>query len=105
MQVVMKLLKDGTGRVCIHWFIRDPQGPIETPGRIHPTSVGPMSFGGARGRIACHPEQNTVSPQTNGIETRLCMHTDDARAATCLECCATPEYIAKMEELKEIVSV
>ena len=96
----MKKLNDGTGRVCVHWFIHDPNGPIKTQGGAVLTILGPLAFPGASGRIACRPEQNALY-QIVGNEIMVCKTTDDARAAVCPACLATPEYAAKMAEFKK----
>jgi hypothetical protein len=90
----IKLLKDG--RVCIHYFALDPQGPIETQGDVRPTEVGPIKLGGVRGKIVCHPEQNSVYPYFDGRETKICAHSDDPRAVTCPACQESAEFKAAM---------
>ena len=93
--VVVRRLKDGTGRTCIHWLRPDPKGLVHTGRREQPTEFGPMVFGGVTGTIACNPEQNTVYPQLVNGEILVCHHTIDANdAVTCPECRATPEFIA-----------
>lgn len=100
--VNIRLLGDGSGRVCVHWFIRDEIGPIRTPGTAHMTALGPIPFGGVVGRIACNPDQNTVTTQQNGMEFFPCCHSDDVRAATCPKCLETSEAKAMIERLKSI---
>jgi hypothetical protein len=102
--VNVKMLRDGTGRVCIHWFIRG-DGPISTAVNVVPSVLGMITIGGVKGWIACNREQNTVSPQVQNGETFLCCHTDDPRAATCPSCKAVPEYAKMMAELNETVNV
>ena len=102
--VNMRLLNDGTGRVCIHWFIRDEAGPIKTPGTAYMTAFGPIPLGGAVGRIACNPEQNSVATQNNGMDFFPCLHSDDVRAATCPDCLATDEAKKVIEKLKTIAA-
>lgn len=101
MALIVKLLKDGSGRVCIHWFARDKAGPIAEPNR---EPAVPAWAKGTAGRIACQPKRTSLLPESdqngNGI---ACMHTDDPRAATCPECLATAEYKTIMAELALIV--
>lgn len=98
-QAVMRMLPDG--RVRIHWFMRCPDGPIKTPGAVHPTPYGPLPLGHAQGRIACQPALDSVLPQWRNGEAWLCTHTDDPRAATCPQCKATPEYVQAMKQIEE----
>jgi hypothetical protein len=65
--------------------------------------LGPIRIGGATGRIACHPDQNTILPQQRGGDVFINRNTDDPRAATCPECRAVPEFAEKMKELGELV--
>ncbi len=97
----MRLLNDGSGRVCIHYFIRDPEGPITTP-----KGQGQLAgCGGTKGRIACNPEQNSVSSQVSNGEYRMCVHSDDPRAVTCPACLASPEAKALLEHYAGMVDV
>lgn len=105
---VLRLLPDGSGRVRIHWFIWDKEGPIQMPQTMVMTAKGPMAVGGnavtgeRRGRIACQPKLKSVLPQQKGQEYLLFTHSDDPRAASCPECMATEEYKAAMKALEEI---
>jgi hypothetical protein len=93
--VVMRPLKDDSGRVCVHWFRVDPAGPISTQGRTHQTGHGELRLGGVVGWIACNPRQNTVQPQVRGSEHFVCLHTIEAGpGVTCPECRATSEFLA-----------
>ena len=100
--VVMKQLKDGSGRICVHWFVRDTDGPITTPRGEQMTASGMWRKGGVKGRIACNPTQNTIVPQERGMETLLCCHTDDVRAATCPDCLATDEAKAMLQHYADM---
>jgi len=102
--VNVRLLKDGTGRVCIHWFVRDPQGKIKMPTGEAMSNLGPMQFGGAQGRIACNPNQNTVVPQHVGGNILLCCHSDDVRAVTCPDCQKTAEFIQQSDDLEHTLN-
>lgn len=98
--IVVKMLPDG--RCCQHWFIMDDAGPIKTRDAVPSmTQLGPLKLGGARGRIACRPEQNTVETQQRGLDFFPCLNSDDVRAVTCPDCLATDEAKAMLAVLKE----
>ena len=101
--VVIRLLNDGTGRVCIHWLIRDPEGPIQTENRTVIAQNGPQIMKGARWRMACNPTLSNLDSRDGG---RLIpwSHTDDPRAATCPKCLATAAYQAAMAELATLAA-
>lgn len=102
-RVVMKLLSDRSGRVLIHWFIHDDQGPVETPANAVMTAMGPLKLGGVRGRIACMPSLDSVTPtMVNGISYPV-PHSDDVRAVTCPACSATKEFWEMKKRLAEIL--
>ncbi len=104
MAVVIRMLPDKSGRVRIHWFIRDSTGPAKTPSLTVPSPVGPLAVGGTVGRIACQPKRDSVTPAVNHAgQIEPCCHTDDPRAATCPECCATDEFKQAMEYLETLV--
>lgn len=94
--VNQRLLNDGSGRVCIHMFVRDEAGPC-----VNPSSKQGQ---GAIGYIACNKQQNSVTPQMRNGETLVCTFSDDARAVTCPGCVASDEYRGQMAELNSIVS-
>ena len=103
--VEIKLLKDGSGRVCIHWFDTTPRDamPITTPADVKLGGpLGLLRFGGVKGRIACKPELSSVTPQTIGGITYPVMHSDDVRAATCPLCLATTEAKDMLKHLGEL---
>lgn len=103
--VDFRMLPDGSGRVRIHWFMRDEAGPICTGVVSHSTPLGPVVLGGAKGRIACQPNLESVNPiWLSANHVQPLHHSDDARAATCPECMATPEYAAMMKRLGELAS-
>ena len=105
MRVVqVKLLEDGTGRVCIHYFAHEPKGPILTPATGVTTSIGMVKLGGVRGYIACKPRLASILPHTvPGGDIAPCVHTDDPRAATCPDCIASEAWKRHMEELEGLV--
>ncbi len=91
--VDVKLLPDGSGRVRIHWFRRDPAGRSVTPSGVILSPLGPLSVGGVRGEIACQPGRGHTNSVDHGNNSHtLFCHTDETRATTCPECMATPEY-------------
>ena len=85
------------GRICIHWFVRDENGPLKTEDGNVMSDRGPFVFPGSQGRIACNPTQNAVLRKI-GNETMVCMRSDDLRAVTCEACLATEEAKALMAE-------
>jgi len=99
MIINIKVLPDGRGK--IHWFIRG-EGPIENPIRVDQTEIGPITLGGAKGWIACNPQQNTVLPQQIGMEHYLCLHSDEPRAVTCPDCIKTEEFKNHMAMINQI---
>jgi hypothetical protein len=101
-RVVIKLLPDKSGRIRIHWFVRDSAGPIQTPGRIVPTVHGPFPLGAAKGYIACNKALKDTQPQMVNGQVLPSVHSDDVRSATCPECLATQEAKDALAQLEEI---
>ncbi len=98
-EIHWKLLPDG--RVCIHWFVADPAGPIRNgEATVSQTQGGPLVIGGGVGRLACRPQQNSVLTQIRGNVAFPCGNSDDPRAVTCPDCMATEEYKKRMAELE-----
>jgi hypothetical protein len=95
----IKLIPDGTGRVCIHYFHKEANGHVRTPSALMPSTIGLLRVGGEAGRIACDASLRTVTPQTRGNELQVCPHTDDPRAATCPACLKTPLWREAMLEI------
>ena len=96
---------DGSGRACIHLFVRDAHGPFVEPHVLRQAVdddglpvKGQLMAGPARGRLACSPTR-TVSPTTRGNVTMVTLRTDDARAVTCPKCMASGLYARAMELL------
>lgn len=102
-EVIIKLHPDRSGRVLIHWFVRDEKGPIETPGGAVPTAGGPLRMGSVRGYLACSPQTNKVGMALAASAPHLLVHSDDVRAVTCDTCLATSEAKRTLLELKEIL--
>jgi hypothetical protein len=85
----IRLLPDGSGRVRIHWFQRTPDGPIRTPGRSEMLPpIGELKIGGAVGRIACMPRQESLRNVMKDGRIAPIFHSDDIHAVTCPECLA-----------------
>lgn len=111
MRVQVKLLKDGSGRVCHHWFERIDEGPMTVPYALHPgrdaggVPDGTLVPGPAKGRIACSPKSTTILPQQRGDMIFTLPHSDDPRAVTCPECKATAGYKAALAEIESLVPV
>jgi len=100
--VQIQLLKDGTGRIRIHYFHKDDQGPAFTPAVTLRSSIGPVRAGGVKGRIACQPTLSIVTPQVTVHEVKPLVHSDDPRAVTCPECRASDLWKKAMEEEGEL---
>lgn len=100
--VRMSVLKgeplDGSGRVCIHLFVRDEAGRFTEPHVLHEilkdgVPVKQMvGAGPARGRLACDPNRDPAPVTNNGV-TVVTMRTDDPQAVTCLHCIASADYV------------
>lgn len=88
-KIDIKLLPDG--RVCIHWLIKDENGPVKTQGRTAMTAHGPFQLGGFQGRIACNPLQNTVNPQIRNGVRYMCHYVTELQSATCPKCLASDD--------------
>lgn len=99
-EVKFRYVKDASGRdtetVCVHLFVLDGTGPIETP------KQGKM--GGVRGRIACNPKQNTVVTRERDGVSYPCSHTLEVEAATCPDCLATKEAVDALERCRQLAS-
>ena len=89
---------DGSGRVCIHLFVRDKVGPFVEPHVLH-TVPGPdglprkeeLVARRTRGRLACSATR-TVAPTTRNGVTTVTPRSDDPYAVTCLKCIASSFY-------------
>lgn len=90
---------DGSGRVCIHMFVKDERGPFTEPLVIHIENNQPVAKP-TRGRLACDPNRLVAPVMRNGVTT-VTMRTDDARAVTCPKCQKSTDYVSAMELLKD----
>ncbi len=112
--IEMRVLPDG--RVRIHWFLFDANGPVQLPRGVIMTNAGPKQIGGAvlpdddgvhqtRGMIACEPKRTSVTAENRRGTIRPTVHSDDPRAVTCDLCMATAEWKAAMARLQETLPV
>ncbi len=94
---------NGAGRVCIHLFIQDEQGPFIEPHVLHPVYKdgevvkGQIEAKPTRGRLACSRTRLVAPVAHNGV-TQVTLRTDDPRAVTCPKCLATKECKAGQGE-------
>lgn len=96
---------NGSGKVCIHLFVVDKNGPFVEPHVLQLDKVAAdegnrkMVAGPARGRLACDPKKLVAIVERKGV-TNVTMRTDDPRAATCPACIASPDYTRIMKLLE-----
>jgi hypothetical protein len=93
---------DGTGLVCIHLFVQDPEaGSYTEPHALHPVFENGVHVPGrvearpTRGRLACNPVRNPATV-VRGRMTVVTPRTDDPRAVTCPKCRVSKEYTETM---------
>lgn len=95
---------DGTGRICIHLFVKDDRGPFIEPHVLHPVVRDSkvvkqqLEAKPTRGRLACNPKR-TVAPVTRNGVTTVTPRSDSPRAVTCPKCIASDDYKKMMEAL------
>lgn len=85
---------DGSGRICIHLFVRDERGPVTEPCVMYVGEVDGkprLMTKPTRGRLACDPKR-LVAQVTRGGVTAVTPRTDDPRAVTCPKCKASKDY-------------
>lgn len=96
---------DGTGRVCIHLFVRDEKGLIVEPHVLHQVTdsegkpTRELTAKPTRGRLACD-RKLTVKPIVKKGVTRVVHRSDDPRAVSCPACKESKEYQSMMDNLK-----
>ena len=96
---------DGTGRMCIHLWVSDPNGKFTEPHALSPVlgeegkPTGELTAGPTKGRLACDANRNPA-PITKGNTTIVTIRSDDTRATTCLKCIASVDY-KRLSELGE----
>jgi hypothetical protein len=97
---------DGSGRVCIHLFVQDPNGPFIEPHVLHPVVKNgeivkqQLEAKPTRGRLACDAKRGVAPKVRNGITT-ITSRTDDPRAVTCPKCKESAQYVKAMELTKQ----
>jgi len=90
---------DGSGKVCIHFFVRDAAGSFVEPHVLHPSDrKGELVAVPTRGRLACDPRRSVVPTTKNGVIT-VTPRTEEAGSVTCRKCKATAEYKGAMKLL------
>lgn len=95
---------DGTGRVCIHLFVRDETAKFQEEFTFLPVYEngeqvkGRVAIGPSRGRLACDPSRS-FAPELRGGAVVVTMRSDDPRAVSCPKCIATAEYKEAMFKL------
>lgn len=102
--VEVKVLPGGQRRVRIHYFVRDPEGPVRLPGKEQATPFGLVRLGYGVGRIACQPARENILPRVEAGVMRVVPHSDDPRAVSCPECQATAQYAEHMNRLAELLN-
>ncbi len=95
--------QDASGRVCIHFFVRDERGPITEPCVPHNIiKDGEVSkeleVKATKGRLACD-QQRTVALVTRKGITTVTHRTEGLSAVTCPKCLASVEYAEAIEQL------
>lgn len=101
---------DGSGRVCIHLFIKDDKGSFTEPHALYPVfkdgvqvkqelTAGPMC-----GRLACDPKRTPVVSLKGKSSNLISVlsRTDDPRAVTCPKCIASEIYRVMMEKFATV---
>lgn len=94
---------DGSGKVCIHLFVRDEGGPFTEPYVLHENKAAldegrkEVVARPTRGRLACDPKRMVEPVTRNGVIT-ITMRTDSPQAVTCPKCIASPFYKSMTEE-------
>lgn len=92
---------DGSGKVCIHLFVKDDTGPFVEPHVLHPAMENGVKVKHkfvakpTRGVLACD-RNRSVKPVTKNGVTTITHRTDDPRAITCPKCRETELYKVAM---------
>lgn len=105
LRVVPGEATDGSGRVCIHLFVRDERGPFVEPHALHPSvkdgvQQKQLEARPTRGRLACDAKR-TVAPVTKNGVTTVTPRTEEPRAVTCPKCIASAEYAKAMDLINQ----
>lgn len=84
--VQIRVLEDGSP--CLHYFVHDRAGKIQTPsGR-----VGRFAFPGSRGYVACRPERTSLERMGSQGQLIPTLITSEVRAVRCPDCQQTKIY-------------
>lgn len=112
--VIVKVLPgqptDGSGKVCVHLFVRDPYGSFVEPHVLHPVIRDgqvvkqELEAKPTRGRLACDRKRQAAPVAGIGGMT-ITMRTDDPRAVTCPKCLASESYQELMAEITRAESM
>lgn len=101
---------DGSGQVCIHLFVPDPDGSFVEPHVIQPVFEGgeqikqKVAANSMRGRIACDAKLNPAPRVKDGV-TSITVRTDDYRAVTCPKCIASKYYDEMKTKLETLLDL
>lgn len=89
---------DGSGRVCIHLFIKDEKGPFVEPHVLHEKRdeqgeviKGELVAKPARGRLACDPRKQVASV-IKGNAIHITLRSDSPGAVSCPKCKMSKYY-------------
>jgi hypothetical protein len=92
---------DGSGRVCIHFLVRDTAGPFIEPHVLHPgEGKGKLIAKPTRCRLACDPKRGVAPITKNGVTT-VTPRTEHIKAVTCTKCKKSAEYADAIKILEE----
>lgn len=98
---------DGSGKLCIHLFIKDDKGSFVEPHVLHQVLdsegnpvKGQLEAKPTRGRLACSRKLVPNVTPRNSIVT-ITMRSDDPRATTCPKCLTTNEHKTLIAQTKE----
>lgn len=95
---------DGSGRVCIHYFVQDNHGSFVEPHVLHPIFEDgqrvkqKLEARPTRGRLACDPKRQVAPVTVKGVTT-VTIRSTSPDAITCPKCRVSPEFIKAMERL------
>lgn len=98
---------DGSGIICIHLLVRDPNGPFtenkvyhQAPNQESNTRRKKLIRKPTKCRIACDPKKLVVPIIKNGV-TFLTFRSEDPRATTCTKCKKSKDFEIAMNLLNK----
>lgn len=91
---------DGSGRICVHFFVLDEAGKFTEPSVMRTTERG-VEIKPGRGRLACDPDKNPATRKVGNV-FYVTHRTTAAGAVNCPKCLKTPEHVRATEELKKL---